>query len=214
MQTGPGRSGTSNESPGFIVRTMQHKCVGGLAVAAGGAPSRLKESAGWYFPQAHLCQRPSDATAPASAYRCPAAAPPPAPACQWPTAALPGHAPACQYPASAHATAYPPCHFGRVYIRVRFLRGHSSARGWGPGGPPVGLGVKREVWEKLREVGSQLGYLTPGGILFLLTEKGTVVPLLTSAAPSASLPRRCRHAPGKVFLMTVKLGGCSPPLMQ
>ena len=56
------------------------------------------------------------------------------------------------------------------------------------GCPPVGLGVKREGSEKLQEVGSQLGYLTAGGNLFLLCESGTVVLLLTTAASAAWRP--------------------------
>ena len=56
---------------------------------------------------------------------------------------------------------------------------------------PSGLGVKREDLEKLREVGSQMGYLTTGENFFLLRESGTLVPLLTNAA---SAPCRPSHA--------------------
>ena len=48
--------------------------------------------------------------------------------------------------------------------------------------PPIGLGLKMEGSDKLREEGRQSGYQTAGGKLFLLHESGTVVPLLTSAA--------------------------------
>ena len=60
----------------------------------------------------------------------------------------------------------------------------------GVGCPPVGLGVKGAGSEKLQEVGTQVGYLTAGGKLFLLCESRTGVPLLTSAAA----PRRPSHA--------------------
>ena len=47
-----------------------------------------------------------------------------------------------------------------------FQGGNPPGVGGWVGCPPVGLGMKREGSERLREVGSQMGYFTAGGNYF------------------------------------------------